>query len=193
MYPDSAASLNELMAWRNRQLFQWDFVGYDSGLVVVPNNSPAIAGGTGRAVSTILVTQEADFLVKEITGFAYGPCDPNGLFILSGAAQNATDFPNPLNTVFAMRGLSVRLIDTHSGKDWMNNPIPMQLIATPGYGIQFYAPLKHSFLLKRNTTLRLEWFNSDTKVNPDAESPPLMHHAGFLLLKGEKYAVDAGV
>jgi hypothetical protein len=189
-YPDPSASLNELRAWHNRQFFQWDFVGFDSGLVVVPNNSPSV-GGTGRFVSTILITQEADFLVKEITGFAYGPCDANGLFILSSAGSAATDFPNPLNTVFAMRGLSVRLIDTHSGKDWMNNPIPLQLIATPGYGIQFYAPLKHSFLLKRNTTLRLEWANADTKVNPSGGT--LMYHAGFLLLKGEKYALDAGV
>lgn len=189
-YPDPAASVNELMAWRNRQLFQWDFVGFDSGLQIVPNNSPSVAGGTGRSVSTILITQEADFLVKEITGFAYGPCDATGLFILSAAGSAATDFPNPLNTVFAMRGLSVRLIDTHSGKDWMNNPIPLQLIATPGYGIQFYAPLRHHFLLKRNTTLRLEWANQDTRLNPAGGT--LMNHAGFLLLKGEKYAVDAG-
>src|ERR1700679_2486714 len=93
--PDAASALNTLEHWKNRQMFQYPFCGYDSGLILVPNNTPGVAGGTG-SVSSSIITQADDFLVKKIYGFAYGPVNATGLTILSTAGSTATNFPNPI-------------------------------------------------------------------------------------------------
>lgn len=178
------AVVQELEHWYKMALAKQEFIGYDSGYVVVPNNNSTVAGGTGTNVSFIDITADADFLIEEITGFAYGPTDVNGL-ALTG---KTTDFPNPVNTAFGVRGLSVKISDTKNGAqaDFMNNPIPLECITAPGYGFNLLVPVKFNKLVKRSTRLKIEWRNKDTKV----DGSTLLYHTGFLLLKGTKYLVE---
>lgn len=183
MYGPHPAVVQELQHWYQMSLSKTEFLGYDSGYVVVPNNSPSLSGGTGSNVSFIDITADADFMIEEITGFAYGPTDSTGL-ALTG---KTTDFPNPINTAFAVRGLSIRISDTKNGAqaDFMNNPIPLELICAPGYGPQLVVPFKFQKLVKRSTKLKIEWKNKDTKV----DGSNVLYHTGFILLKGTKYTV----
>ncbi len=178
------ASMTELEHWKTKLMFQYPFAGYDSGLILVPNNSPSVAGGSGRASSSIQI-QADDFAVKKIYGFAYGPVNALGLTILSAAGAAATDFPNPINPVLAVRGISVKASDNKTGRNWMNNPIPVELITPKGYANQTNGQFEFEWLLPGNSTVQLEWTNQDTKVNP--ADGTLMYHAVFLMLYGERY------
>ncbi len=181
--PDASGAMNELLSWYNLQKFKYPFIGYDSGLVIIPNNSPGVAGGTGRFVSSI-TTQADDFLVRKIWGFAYGPVNSEGLVNLA-ASGNATDFPNPINPFLAVHGLSVKISDNKTGRNWMNNPIPLELITPKGYANQSNAPFEFDWLLPGNSQVQLEWYNSDTRVNPSGGT--LQYHAAFIMLAGERF------
>lgn len=181
---DPSSSLTELQHWYNKQKFQYPFCGYDTGLQIIPNNSPSVSGGTGALTSTIQ-TQADDFLVKKIWGFAYGPVDVNGLTILSTAGSTATKFPNPINTVLAVRGVSVKITDTKSNRTWMNNPIPIELITPKGYANQSNAAFEFEWLLPGNSIVQFAWANMDTPTNPADGS--LMYHAAFIVLDGIRY------
>lgn len=182
--PNAAAPLNELLHWYNLQKFKYPFQ-YDSGLVLVPNLTPSIAGGTGRA-STSIITQADDFLVKKIWGFAFGPCNAQGQVNLASSG-NATDFPNPINPFLAVHGVSVKITDTKTGRTWSNNPIPIELMTPKGYANQSNSPYEWDWLLPGNSQVQLEWFNADTRSVPESEPAELQYHAAFIVLAGERY------
>jgi hypothetical protein len=181
--PDPSGALNELKHWYNRQKFVYPFAGYDSGLVVIPNNTPSVSGGTGRFTSSI-TTQADDFLVRRIWGFAYGPVNAQGLTNLASSGI-ATDFPNPINTNLAVHGVSVKITDTKTGRVWMNNPIPIELITPKGYANQSNAAFEFNWLLPGNSIVQLEWYNADTRAQPVTGN--LQYHAAFLVLDGDRY------
>lgn len=180
--PDATGPLNELASWYNLQKFKYPFE-YDSGLQLIPNNSPGVAGGSGRLSSTI-VTQADDFLVRRIWGFAFGPTNNLGQVNLA-ASGNATDFPNPINPFLAVHGVSVKITDTKTGRSWSNNPIPIELLTPKGYANQSNAAFEFNWLIPGNSSLQLEWFNSDTRTTP--VSGLLQYHAAFILLDGERF------
>lgn len=184
--PDATAAMNELLGWYNNQKFVYPFIGYDSGLVIVPNNIPGVAGGTGRFTSTI-TTQADDFLITKLWGFAYGPVNALGLTNVAAAGTPATDFPNPINPVLAVHGVSVKITDTKSGRVMMNNPIPIELITPKGYANQSNSPFEFEWLLPGNSIVQLEWYNADTKIVPGSSPAALQYHAAFIVLAGKRF------
>lgn len=182
--PDATAAMNELSSWYNRQRFRYPYM-YDTGLQIIPNNIPSVNGASGR-LSSVIQTQADDFLVKRIWGFARGPVNAQGQVNLASSGT-ATDYPNPINTNLAVSGISVKITDTKSGRVWMQNPVPIELITPKGYANQSNAPYDFEWLLPGNSTLQFEWFNSDTRPVPGTDPAEIQYHAAFILLGGERF------
>jgi hypothetical protein len=179
---DPSGPMNELLFAYNRQKYRSPFL-YDSGIVLVPNNTPGVAGGSGRFASTI-ITQADDIIIKRILGFSFGPCNSNGQVNLA-ASGNATDFPNPINPFLAVHGVSLKITDTKTGRAWSNNPIPIECMTPKGYSNQTNAPYDWEWLIPGNSTLQLEWFNADTRAQPGTDA--LQYHAAFIALEGDRF------
>lgn len=180
--PDPLGPMNELLHAYNTQKFKSPY-GYDTGIVLVPNNIQNVSGATGRFASTI-VTQADDFMVREIKGFAFGPCNALGQVNLASSGS-ATDFPNPINPFLAVHGVSVKITDTKTGRAWFNNPIPMECVTPKGYANQTNTKFEWNWLIPGNSTLQFEWYNADTKATPDGGL--IQYHAAYVFLVGERY------
>lgn len=108
----------------------------------------------------LAIEQDADFLFEKITGSAYGPCDENGIPTLTD-----TDFPMPgisAGAGFAGRGLTVEISDTGSSRDLTRGAVPVELLLSPGYGIQFHLPYPVKYFAARNSKIKFNFTNRDT-------------------------------
>lgn len=169
------AIIAELKSLAETQLVKYDFVL--SGTLAVPN---------GGSASLILnVEQDADFLIEEMTMALYGPTDVNGIPIAAGAQTN---FPTPAvggPIQVATRGVTCQLQDTGPGRFLIPFQTPCELIATPGYGSQFYIPWKSRYLALRNSKLQFIFQNRDSALN--TTPAVLQYHYVEVALHGKKY------
>ena len=135
----------------------------------------AIINASATTPQNLTITQDADFLIEKITGRAFGPVDTDGI-----PTQSNTDFPLPgiaTGQGFAGRGLTLRVTDQGSARDLTNGFVPVELLLTPGYGIQFYIPYPIKYFLRRNSTLQFDFRNQDTQAR----------HSITIALNGYKY------
>jgi len=84
--------------------------------------------------------------------------------MFSHDAVNASSFPMPNSgalTSWAGRGLTMRITDTRAGRDLTSGDIPMELFATPGYGLSFVKPFPFHYFFLRNSKIRFDIRNLD--------------------------------
>ena len=140
--PTFSAIMNQLMHEREVAAIKHKYV--------YSFTKDAIAGQTSAPV-IVSIEQGSDFLCEEIymSAFSYDAC-------------NNTSFPMPGATAFACRGLSIQITETGSGRDLTNGWIPIELLATPGYGVNIQAhSLKWHMLFQRNAKIRFDVRNRD--------------------------------
>lgn len=109
---------------------------------------------------TLLIEQGSDFKCYMMTMSAY----------LYDAAGN-TSFPMPNSegvTLWAGRGLSIQMTDTRSGRQLQSGFVPVELLATPGYGQMFQNPFPFRYFFYRNSKIRIDVRNRDgaTETEP---------------------------
>lgn len=97
----------------------------------------------------ITIDQESDFDCMAFIASAYS---------YSADANYPTSFPVPNdsnNSYWAMRGLTIELTDTSSGRLLTSGEVPFELIATPGYGQSFQNPFPFRYYFYSNSKLRI--------------------------------------
>lgn len=117
---------------------------------------------------TLTIEQGSDFKCEWITASAFSYDD-----------ANASDFPIPNSaglTRWAGRGLSFMITDTRSGRDLTSDFIPFELMATPGYGMNFQYPYPFRYLFQRNAKVRFDVRNRDNATRTHAFSIGLLGH-----------------
>lgn len=95
----------------------------------------------------ITIDQESDFDCQAFVASAY-----------SYDTTHVSIFPVPnTNNVayWAMRGLTIELVDTSSGRMLTSGEIPFELIGTPGYGMSFQNPFPFRYYFYSNSKLRI--------------------------------------
>ena len=95
--------------------------------------------------------------------------------------SNPSTFPIPNSgglTAWAGRGLTMRITDTRAGRDLTSGDIPMELFATPGYGLSFVKPFPLHYFFLRNSKIRFDIRNLDN---------PARTHSFNIALHGFKY------
>lgn len=102
----------------------------------------------------LVIEQGSDFKSIQLTGSAYSYDD-----------TNATIFPVPGNTDWAMRGLSLRITDTGAGRELTSGDIPFELLMTPGYGLNFMQPFPFRYFFARNSLIRFVITNRETNTS----------------------------
>lgn len=125
----------------------------------------------------LAIEQDADFLIQQITGSCYGPCDANGI-----PTASATDFPMPgigAGAGFAGRGITIEIQDTGSSRDLTRGSVPAELLLSPGYDLQFHLPYPIKYFAARNSKIRFNFTNRDTQTNA--------RHQVDIALNGYKY------
>jgi hypothetical protein len=141
--------------------------------VVVPNNK--------QRQGSITIDQDADYLAEEMTGKCLGPTDVDGKQL----PAEGTDFPAQGTLVgWAQSGLQVSIKDGGSGYELTDGFVNCETILTPGYGIQFHAPLKWKYYIRRNTKLVFTFANRDEATPSVAQA---LYHFVSLSLHGKKY------
>jgi len=138
-----ASLANEAQHLRTVQAMKFD---YTYGL------NDSIVGQT-TAAFFITIEQGTDFQGLYLTGSCF-----------SYDAVNATDFPTPnsLGLVdWAARGLSMHVTDMRSGRELVSGFVPMELLLTPGYGINFQHPYPFKYFFLRNSQIRFDIRNRD--------------------------------
>ena len=111
----------------------------------------------------LAIEQDADFLFEKITGSAYGPANANGIPTLTN-----TDFPQAgiaAGAGFAGRGLTMEISDTGSGRDLTRGAVPVELMLSPGYDLQFHLPYPVKYFAARNSKIKFLFTNRDTQTN----------------------------
>jgi len=152
--PTFAAIMQEVMHERKCQAVKsmYDYVvtDYTTGI---------IGGATFPAVITI--EQGSDFLCTSVSISAF-----------SYSATVATLFPMPSSSAtpalgWACRGLTVQITDTRAGRTLTSGEVPIELIGTPAYGVQFIKPMAFRYFMWRNSKIRfdLRCFDNPTPVN----------------------------
>jgi hypothetical protein len=107
--------------------------------------------------------------------------------VFSYDATNATSFPVPNSgalTRWAGRGLTVRITDTRAGRDLTSGDVPLELFATPGYGLSFVKPFPFHYFFLRNSKIRFDVRNLDNANRKAANSSA---HQFAIALHGYKY------
>ncbi len=111
----------------------------------------------------LAIETDADFMFEKFTGSAYGPCTTAGI-----PTTGSTDFPMPgigAAAGFAGRGLTVEVKDVGSGRDLTRGAIPVELLLTPGYGINFHLPYPVKYFASRNSKIQFTFANRDTQAD----------------------------
>ena len=101
--------------------------------------------------------------------------------VFSYDAEKPSSFPIPNSgnvLAWAGRGLTVRITDTRAGRDLTSGDLPMELIATPGYGLSFIKPFPFHYFFLRNSKIRFDVRNLD---NADRK------HSFSIVMHGYKY------
>lgn len=111
--------------------------------------------GQQTSVFTLTIEQGTDFACYGLVGSMY-----------SYDAGNASSFPVPNSagsTAWAGRGLSARVVDTRSGRELTGGFVALELLLTPGYGLNFQS--EHGFTFRyffyRNSKIRFDIRNRD--------------------------------
>ena len=165
--------MNELAKKREEQLVKWQYTYTVSGVI---QNAQTTA-------LTITIDQSHNFFCEYITGRFWGPTNSSGIYqSVGGAGVPSSNFPNPDNVKFASSGISVKLVDQGAGIEIDNDYVPAELKYTPGYGVQFFQPMKFHYLFKQNSVVRFEVRNRDTF----ATGGTYYHQAEFAM-QGWKY------
>lgn len=103
------------------------------------------------------------------------------MFSFDSTVANATAFPIPNsagNTLWAGRGLTMRITDTRMGRDLTSGDTPMELFATPGYGLSLIKMFPFHYFFLRNSQVRFDIRNLDN---------PIRTHQFSIALHGFKY------
>ena len=134
------------------QKYKYNYTYKVDGIVAASTTSP----------ENLTITQDADFQFEKITGRAYGPCDDNGI-----PTQTNTDFPMPgiaAGQGFAGRGLQMAITDQGAARPLTDGFIPVELMLTPGYGIQMFLPYPVKYFARRNSVIQFDFRNQDTQA-----------------------------
>ena len=110
--------------------------------------------GQASSPFTITIEQGTDFKCCYLTAsmFSYN-------------VKTASYFPIPNSgglTYWAGRGLTMRITDTRAGRDLTSGDVPMELFATPGYGLSFVKPFPFHYFFLRNSKIRFDIRNLDS-------------------------------
>ena len=76
----------------------------------------------------------------------------------------ASTFPAPNAaglTHWAARGLSMKITDTRSGRELTSGFVPIELLASPGYGLALVTPFTYRYFFYRNSKIRFDIRNRD--------------------------------
>jgi hypothetical protein len=126
---------------------------------------------------TITIEQGTDFKCCYLTASMF-----------SYSTSQATSFPIPnsngTTAYWAGRGLTMRITDTRSGRDLTSGDTPMELFATPGYGLSFIKPFPFHYFFLRNSKVRFDIRNLDNANRSAANS---CAHSFNIALHGYKY------
>jgi len=109
------------------------------------------------------------------------------VFSYSATGGFATSFPFPNsmgNTMWAGRGLTMRITDTRAGRDLTSGDVPFELFATPGYSVSFVKPFPLHYFFLRNSKVRFDIRNLDNANRKEANS---CAHSFSIALHGFKY------
>lgn len=144
--PVFASMMAELKDMRERQKLRWQYV-YGFADDIAPNTTLPF---------TITIESGTDFRSKWLTMSAF-----------NYDATNASIFPMPNSagsTAWSGRGLSVAIHDESSGRDITSGYIPYELLATPGFGLNFQYPYPFNYHFQRNTQIRFDVRNRETNA-----------------------------
>lgn len=114
----------------------------------------------------ITIEQGTDFQCKFMTmsAFNYDAVNPT-----------AFPIPNSLGVVaWAGRGLSIAITDTRSGRTLTSGYVPLELLGTPGYGMNFQRVFPLPYLFNRNSKIRFDVRNRDN-ANRDHQFSIALH------------------
>jgi hypothetical protein len=185
------AIIAELQDQIDRQKNKFHFVYPQT--ILVPYRSADF--NETSAVATIDIASDAPFRIERITMSAMGPVDANGFRVYDDGTNPLTQFPlagtDPLGTEiqYAEHGVSVRISEGGSNREFTDGFVPLELIATPGYREAFYHPLPFNYLVKERSQLRFEFQNRDAA--PEYETNQYFHLVSLALI-GSKYVVPSG-
>lgn len=141
--PVFAAIANEVEHAREVQAMRYTYIYGFSDEIVGQQTLPFI----------LTIEQGTDFQCLAMTASCFSYDD-----------QDDSDFPIPNSaglTAWAGRGLSVAITDSNAGRDLTSGFIPMELIATPGYGLNFQRPYPFKYHFYRNNKIRFDVRNRD--------------------------------
>jgi len=137
------AIANESAHMRQVQRMRWQYIyGFSDSIV-----------GQQTSTFSLTIEQGTDFKSEFLTASAF-----------SYDAGNATDFPIPNaigSTAWAGRGLNVKITDSNSGRTLTSGEIPIELIAAPGYGLNFQHPYPFKYYFYRNNKINFDIRNRD--------------------------------
>lgn len=142
--PVFAAVANEVAHQRELQAQKWNYTYTLSGSIA----------GQATLPFTLTIEQGTDFICQWLTASAY-----------SYDSENASTFPIPNSagsTAWAGRGLSVNIVETRSGRELTSGFVALELLGTPGYGLNFQQPYPFKNFFWRNSKIRFDIRNRDS-------------------------------
>ena len=173
----------ELRSKRDIQKFKY-WAGYTASSIIKNGLSTSMI---------ILIEQDADFEIQEMTIRARGPVESDGRPIGSSvpyaAETGVSDFPTFGASEAASGGLSFTLKDSNN-RVLISNEVDVELVGTPGYGQQLYIPFKLKYTALRNTKLTFDIRNRDLAVTTPGSLD--QYHAIEIALWGYKYEAYLG-
>lgn len=141
--PTFAGITQQVLHEREIQAQRWNYTYTLSDSIVGQQTQPF----------NITIEQGTDFKALWLTASAF-----------SYDSENDTDFPVPNAlgaTAWAGRGLSVQITDTTSGRELTSGFVAFELLASPGYGLNFQNPFPFKYFFYRNTKIRFDIRNRD--------------------------------
>ena len=142
--PTFSTIANEVQHMRDRQAVRWNYTYHLSATVASNTTTPGI----------ITIEQGTDFLCERLTisTFCYD-------------AANASIFPLPNSaglTSWSSRGLSLRITDSSAGRELTSGFVPVELLASPGFGYNMLIPYPFKYFFYRNAKIRFDLRNRET-------------------------------
>jgi hypothetical protein len=137
--------------------------------------SDTIDGQTSKPF-TMTIEQGTDFKCCYMTAsvFSYDASHASSFSIPNGGGYS----------YWAGRGVTIRVTDTRAGRDLTSGDVPIELFATPGYGLSFIKPFPFHYFFLRNSKIRFDIRNLDNANRSAANSSA---HAFNIALHGYKY------
>lgn len=133
---------------REQQAVRWPYIYHVSGTVAGQTTLPF----------TLNIEQGTDFKCCYWTGsmFSYmAEDDPEYVATLF-------PIPNALGAVeWAGRGLSIQITDAGPGRKLTSGYVPMELLFSPGYGMNFQTPMPFRYFFERTSQVQFDVRNRD--------------------------------